>query len=177
VIGGTIVRGDCLEKNSWEVILDFERRNQNDALIGGALSLVLDSLIALVVMNLTDNQWESFWCTLAVLFSVYLLIGLKRLIWSTIVWRLWARRREVDRITAVLRASGLPPLDYGDSDPESYFAHTKANPALPCDVRIHAAECGIALNLLASSHGLLTSLRVHRAWDEAFANSGRPFKS
>jgi hypothetical protein len=80
-----------------------------------ALSLIPDILIAAVIMKLTDDQWGTFWWALVFLFVLYSLLALKTLVWSSIIWRVWARRRSVERIKAALELSGLPKPQDEDS--------------------------------------------------------------
>ena len=151
----------------------METRTRQDTKALTALSLVPDLLIALAVMKLTDNEWSTFWATLGVLLLIYLLIWLKGLVWSVVVWRFFARSREVERNYLLLREFKMPPPERADEGASEYFHRLRQDADLACETRIVAAEVGAMLRLATVHKGLLVGMRVEDSWGAAIARLAR----
>lgn len=153
--------------------MDLETRTKQDTKALLALSFVPELLIALAVMKLTDDKWSTFWATLGVLLLVYLLIWLKGLVWSIVVWRIFGKSREVERNYLLLREFKMPAPERADEGASEYFYRLRQDADLACETRIVAAEFGAMLKLATVHKGLLVGMRVEDSWSAAIARLAR----
>src|SRR6266852_3867273 len=128
--------------------MDIDNRNSQDAFIMAVLEWVPDVAISAAIMKLTDDQWQTFWIVFVAIQATYFLFWLKSALWGIIVWRAWGRRRETDRILAILRSTILPKPESSNIDTPGYFLELKTDESQPVAIRIFAAEFAVAYRAL-----------------------------
>ncbi len=146
--------------------MDLAQRRQRDQVIGGMLALVPDALIGLAIMKLHDNEWSTFWWTVAILQFIYFLGWAKRAVWASIVWRLWGRKRTTENFVEALKLMKAPSPEVHEDDAQDYFARVRDDPEQPTEMRITAAQSEIAVTS-AAAQSLQSSLQLGRAWRDA----------
>jgi hypothetical protein len=142
-----------------------ERRR--DYVIVGVLGLIPDALIAFVAMKLTDDEWSTFWGVVIAFQAIYFLLWLKRTVWRSLVWRLYARRRAAAEALAMLKSSGLPKPEDDDRSMDGFLTRLIDDDEQPIAVRMRAAKWSAEIDAL-SSQGLQTGLQTGQMWQDAF---------
>lgn len=144
---------------------ELERKVKSNILVMTVLGFIPDALLAFVVMKLTDDEWSTFWWVWIGLQVLYLLAWAKRAIWSSVVWRLWLRRRAGDEALGVLNVCRFPHPEPDEEDIEIYLTRIMEDEEQPVGVRIRAAEWRATVNANAS-RSLQIGMQIHQAWSD-----------
>jgi hypothetical protein len=137
-----------------------------------ALSFIPDLLIAWAVMKYNDGGAEAFFFTLIALQAVYLLLWIKRSVWSWTIFALSSRAFMSSHVEEVLVQQKFPPPPDFISGPDGYYQEIVDNKDEDCEMRIKAAqELGTLAGIsVAGQHQLAIQLRM--AMEDA--SSGTP---
>jgi len=123
--------------------MQFGSKQKRNLISGSVLSIVPDTLIALVAASWTDSRLLGFVVTLVGLQVLYLLIWVKNAIWGWLLFWMRGRKQMTAHLLDYLRSNSYPEPDEYQDDAESYFQSIASNEQLSVDLRMKAsAELG-----------------------------------
>src|SRR5260370_41024993 len=110
------------------------------------LGFLPDLAIAWAVSNLTDSGQQGFWYTLLALQILYLLLWLKTVGWSWILFWRFGKEQMANTIQKYLSDNNFPKPDEYVFDLEDYLNNIVADDSQPAEIRGKAAHAIETLN-------------------------------
>ena len=108
----------------------------------------------------------SFWSALGVLLAVRLFFSIIETLGSALAWRLYGRKKMIERNLSLLRANNFPKRQYAHDDFLSYLTRIETDEIYPQQLKIAAKQWEEVLDFFDSS-GILLGMRMYAAADEA----------
>ncbi|MEW5943720.1 MAG: hypothetical protein AB1710_07705 [Pseudomonadota bacterium] len=108
----------------------------------------------------------SFWSALGVLLAIRLFFSVIETLGSVFAWRLYGRRKMIERNLAMLRANNFPKRQYAHDDFLNYLSRIEDDETCPQQLKMAAKQWEQALAFFESS-GILLGMRMHAAADAA----------
>lgn len=108
----------------------------------------------------------SFWFSLGVILAVRLFFSVIDTFGSVLSWRLYGKKKAIERNLNMLRANNFPKRKYAHDDFLNYLSRIEDNSTFPEQLKVAAKQWEQALAFFESS-GIILGMRMHAAADEA----------
>lgn len=109
---------------------------------------------------------SSFWFALGVILAIRLFFSVIETLGSILTWRLYGRKKAIEKNLSMLRANDFPKRQYAHDDFLNYLSRIEDDATSPEQLKMAARQWEQALAFFESS-GILLGMRMHAAADEA----------
>lgn len=113
--------------------------------------------------KLSDGK---FWSALGVLVAIRIFFSVIEALGSVLAWRLYGRKRQIERNLSMLRASNFPRREHSHEDFLTYLCRIEDDEAYSLQLRTTASQWRQVLAFFEDS-GILLGMRMRDAADEA----------
>ncbi len=132
-------------------------------------AMIPQSFLAYVVMRVLDEDWATFWYVILAINVFQFILWLVNTLVSTVVFRLYYKRRLVETVYDDLVQLKFPTDDFflGPDDPDLYYHDVAINDLIPVAIRLKSVAY---YNELCSIHtGFLAKLRLQKVHREVLS--------
>jgi hypothetical protein len=129
-------------------------------------AIIPQPFISFIVMKLLHEGWSVFWYTILAINTFQLVMWLTNTLVTTIMFRLYSRRRLSDMVYNELVRLKFPTGDYpGLNVADVYYHEIACDSDIPCNIRMKAAA--FYNEMKTTNSGIIASMRLQKVHDEA----------
>jgi hypothetical protein len=141
--------------------------DERSKMIAGAISAIPYLAIAWAYSRYVANDNRFFWKALGVLFAVRAIYALIEMLGASLAYRLYGRRKMIDRTLQVLRANTFPKnRAMAHDDFDNYIYRIKDNDEYSPALRSLARDIEVAMSMI-EGQGAVTGMRLRSAQNAA----------
>lgn len=132
-------------------------------------AMIPQPFLAYIVMKVLDEGWAAFWYTVLAINIFQFILWLVNTLVSTVVFRLYYKRRLVETVYADLVRLKFPTDEFfmGPDNPDLYYQDVAINDLIPATIRMKSVAY---YNELCSIHtGFLAKMRFQNVHYEALS--------
>lgn len=121
---------------------------------------------ALVAWGFAQISHGSFFSTLGVLVAIRLFFSIIEFLGSILSWRLYGKKKAIERSLTLLRSNEFPKRQYADDDLLKYLVRIERDETCTLQIKSAAKQWEQALAFFEDS-GILLGMRMHSAAEAA----------